>query len=99
VYVFRPWAVSAGSPFGPRSMWPRFFNSCQTSDGKSDKKVVLIDGEQLCRLMMDHKIGVTVRQTYEIMDGIYNLEMFETSLNAVTLMRRIEIISNISKRR
>ena len=32
------------------------------------KKVVLIDGEQLCRLMMDHKIGVTVRQTYEIMD-------------------------------
>jgi restriction system protein len=32
------------------------------------KKVVLIDGEQLCRLMIDHKIGVTVRQTYEIVD-------------------------------
>jgi restriction system protein len=32
------------------------------------KKVVLIDGEQLCRLMIDHKIGVTVRQTYEILD-------------------------------
>lgn len=32
------------------------------------KKVVLIDGDQLCRFMMDHKIGVTVRQTYEILD-------------------------------
>jgi restriction system protein len=32
------------------------------------KKVVLIDGEQLCWLMIDHKIGVTVRQTYEICD-------------------------------
>jgi restriction system protein len=32
------------------------------------KKVVLIDGEQLCGFMMDHKIGVTVRQTYEILD-------------------------------
>jgi restriction system protein len=32
------------------------------------KKVVLIDGDRLCRLMMDQKIGVTVRQTYEILD-------------------------------
>lgn len=32
------------------------------------KKVALIDGDQLCRLMMDHKIGVTIRQTYEILD-------------------------------
>jgi restriction system protein len=32
------------------------------------KKVVLIDGEQLCRFMMDHRIGVTVRQTYDILD-------------------------------
>jgi restriction system protein len=32
------------------------------------KKVVLIDGDRLCRLMMDYKIGVTIRQTYEILD-------------------------------
>ena len=32
------------------------------------KKVVLIDGDQLCRFMMDYKVGVTVRQTYEVLD-------------------------------
>ncbi len=32
------------------------------------KKVVLIDGEQLCRLMVDYKIGVTITKTYELTD-------------------------------
>jgi len=30
------------------------------------KKVVLIDGEMLCKLMIDHNVGVTTRQVYEL---------------------------------
>jgi restriction system protein len=29
-------------------------------------KIVLIDGVQLCKYMIDHNLGVSVRQTYEI---------------------------------
>jgi len=32
------------------------------------KKVVLIDGEQLTRLMIDHKVGVTTTRNYELVD-------------------------------
>lgn len=32
------------------------------------KKVVLIDGERLTRLMIDHKVGVTTSRTYELAD-------------------------------
>ncbi len=32
------------------------------------KKVVLIDGEQLTQLLIDHKVGVAVRRTYELVD-------------------------------
>lgn len=31
-----------------------------------DKKIVLIDGEQLAQLMIDHSIGVTEVSTYVI---------------------------------
>ncbi len=33
---------------------------------KIEKRIVLIDGEQLAELMIDHNIGVSVFQTYEI---------------------------------
>ncbi len=33
---------------------------------KIEKRIVLIDGEQLADLMIDHNIGVNVFQTYEI---------------------------------
>ena len=32
------------------------------------KKVVLIDGEQLARLMVDYRVGVTVTKAYELVD-------------------------------
>jgi restriction system protein len=32
------------------------------------KKVVLIDGDELCRLMIEHRVGVATRQTYELFD-------------------------------
>ncbi|MET0050197.1 MAG: restriction endonuclease [Candidatus Thiodiazotropha sp.] len=31
-----------------------------------DMKVVLIDGQQLARLMIEHNLGVTIKETYEI---------------------------------
>jgi restriction system protein len=39
----------------------------------TDKKIVLIDGEQLANYMIDYNLGVTVQQTYEIkrMDNDY----------------------------
>lgn len=32
------------------------------------KKVVLIDGGELCRLMIEHRVGVTSKQAYELFD-------------------------------
>jgi restriction system protein len=32
------------------------------------KKVVLIDGEKLCELMIEHRVGVTPRRNYEVFD-------------------------------
>ena len=31
-----------------------------------DSKVILIDGEQLAQLMIDHDVGVSVEKTYKI---------------------------------
>lgn len=41
-----------------------------------DTRVILIDGERLANLMIDHNIGVAVRETYEIkrMDSDYFIE-------------------------
>ena len=38
-----------------------------------EKKIVLIDGEQLAQLMIDHNVGVTVQNTYVLkrVDGDY----------------------------
>jgi restriction system protein len=38
-----------------------------------EKKIVLIDGEQLAELMIDHNVGVTVQNTYVLkrVDGDY----------------------------
>jgi restriction system protein len=38
------------------------------------KKVVLIDGDQLCRLMIDHKIGVTVRQIVDVSQDFFDFD-------------------------
>lgn len=32
------------------------------------KKVVLIDGEKLCQLMIEHRVGVTPKRNYELLD-------------------------------
>jgi restriction system protein len=33
---------------------------------KNETKIVLIDGVQLAQLMIDHNIGCTTQQTYEL---------------------------------
>lgn len=32
------------------------------------KRVVLVDGEELCRLMIEHRVGVVPKKTYELFD-------------------------------
>ena len=32
------------------------------------KKVVLIDGDKLCQLMIEHRVGVTPKRNYELLD-------------------------------
>ncbi len=32
------------------------------------KKVVLIDGGKLCQLMIEHRVGVTPKRSYELLD-------------------------------
>jgi len=41
-----------------------------------EKKIVLIDGKQLTELMIEHNLGVTVKQTYTIktVDSDYFIE-------------------------
>lgn len=44
---------------------------------RSDKRVVLIDGPSLARLMIEHGVGVTVTQRFEIklMDSDYFVDV------------------------
>ncbi|MXY28451.1 restriction endonuclease, partial [Candidatus Poribacteria bacterium] len=46
-----------------------------------DSKVILIDGNQLAQLMIDHNVGVSVEKTYEIkrVDSDYFAENTENS--------------------
>ena len=46
-----------------------------------DSKVILIDGDQLAQLMIEHKVGVSVEKTYEIkrVDSDYFAENAENS--------------------
>ena len=43
-----------------------FTKEAQEYTGGIDSRIVLIDGGQLASLMIDHGVGVTLTQTYEI---------------------------------
>ncbi|MCP9452859.1 MAG: restriction endonuclease [Nitrospira sp.] len=53
-----------------------FTREAQDYVAKINSKIVLIDGEQLCQLMIDHNVGVTPVVSYETkkIDGDYFLE-------------------------
>ncbi len=44
----------------------KFTNEAQEYVSKIGSKIVLIDGEQLAQLMIDHNVGVSLSTTYEI---------------------------------
>jgi restriction system protein len=62
----------AGALQGVRARKGIFITTSSFSDGAReyvstiDSKIVLIDGTELAQLMIDHGIGVTLHQTYEI---------------------------------
>ena len=64
-----PGRVSS-SPRPPSSKVP------QTTVGRIERKIVLIDGKRLAELMIDHGIGVTTARTYTIkkLDSDYFVE-------------------------
>ena len=37
-----------------------------SAEGSDNPKIVLIDGDQLAQLMIDHDVGVSTTKTYEI---------------------------------
>ena len=41
-------------------------NARASAEGSDNPKIVLIDGEQLAQLMIDHNVGVSIVETYEI---------------------------------
>ncbi len=43
-----------------------FSDDAKRSANESKSKIVLIDGDRLCKYMIEYKLGVIVRQTYEI---------------------------------
>ena len=44
----------------------RFSAEARTFKPKSDVKVILIDGEELCNYMIEYGVGVSVKQVYEV---------------------------------
>jgi restriction system protein len=52
-----------------------FTKDAQQSVNRIDKRIVLIDGEQLALLMLDHSVGVTRVETYEVKK--VDLDFFE----------------------
>jgi restriction system protein len=44
----------------------RFSQDAKEYAGRREKKIVLIDGEQLTQLMIDHRIGVTEVSSYVV---------------------------------
>ncbi|RKU11916.1 hypothetical protein C6501_11925 [Candidatus Poribacteria bacterium] len=43
-----------------------FTSSAEQAADRSTKKIVLINGTQLAKLMIEHNIGVSTTKTYEI---------------------------------
>ena len=72
----------AGALQGMRARKGIFITTSAFSDGARefvstiDSKIILIDGEQLAQLMIDHGVGVSKHQSYDIMrmDGDYFVE-------------------------
>ena len=61
-----------------------FYNTAQnyvSAIDARDSKVILIDGNQLAQLMIDHDVGVSIEKTYEIkrVDSDYFAENTENS--------------------
>lgn len=56
----------------------RFTNEAQEYVSRIGSKIVLIDGEQLAQLMIDHNVGVSISTSYEIkrIDSDYFAEEF-----------------------
>lgn len=56
-------------------------NAKASAEGSDNPKIVLIDGEQLAQLMIDHNVGVSTVETYEIkrVDSDYFAENAENS--------------------
>ncbi len=56
-------------------------NARASAEGSDNPKIVLIDGEQLAQLMIDHDVGVSIEKTYEIkrVDSDYFAENTENS--------------------
>jgi restriction system protein len=53
----------------------QFSKEAKEHTEKSEKKIVLIDGERLAQLMMDHDVGVTVGAAYQVKKA--DLDYFE----------------------
>ena len=44
----------------------KFSSEARAFKPKSDVKVILIDGEELCNYMIEYGVGVSVKQVYEV---------------------------------
>ena len=57
---------AAGTAKGVFVTTSRFTDAAQQYVARSPKRIVLIDGEELARLMVDHGVGVRLRNRYEV---------------------------------
>ncbi len=57
---------AAGTTKGVFVTTSRFTDAAKHCVARSPKRIVLIDGEELARLMVEHGVGVRLRDRYEV---------------------------------
>ena len=60
------WCSSSSAPSIPPSVQTFSRSATDCAAEVKDKKIVLIDGNRLTRLMIDAGVGVSVRETYRV---------------------------------
>ena len=58
--------IYSASLYNPSITTSNFSNDAKAYTPRNETKIVLIDGEQLAQLMIDHNLGCTTQQIYEL---------------------------------
>ena len=75
-----------------------FSSDARAFVGQIEKKIVLIDGEHLANLMVEHNLGVITVTTYEIKQSIRTISIAEPNVRSGSTLLRQPNIAQSSTR-